>query len=460
MGATSGAISTTALAGTGVGANVSRRGDAPPMTTVGGGGGPAPGSSELSTAQSLELSPGGHLHMVSSEEEKTTVSSRDTRPPSLEPSLASGAGVSEGGVGATMVVSKSESSDEKKLNFLASFASAALSDMNDAAKDKEQQQKQQLEATKEGEKGDEESSALKQQPKSSEEGDAQQQQGHKRRNSADGASLPHKKRYMAEQRGMQQTGSYEQPHHHQQGPPQAYHYDQYRRHPSYEERGMASYNQHPHHGGYQHHQPHQWQPAPHHSNDPRSQGPPPPAIRPQFSRYQPHHHGPPPQPKQQQPPLPASVTSNKDKATDHQDQPPPLDPRPNVAAALAEAALRKNKLPKGLTFRKVCSHCGRQRAEHGEFGFGNKCPFTDCGRCGASAQCHQHASKKTVMGVMCTLTEAEGAIPGASEKYDLMLADLAARAEIRAGLARQELAHQQAQQQMMQQQQQQQQNAM
>ncbi len=39
------------------------------------------------------------------------------------------------------------------------------------------------------------------------------------------------------------------------------------------------------------------------------------------------------------------------------------------------------------------------------------------------------------MGVMCTLTEDDGAKLGASEKYDAMLADLAARAEIRAGAA-------------------------
>ncbi len=39
------------------------------------------------------------------------------------------------------------------------------------------------------------------------------------------------------------------------------------------------------------------------------------------------------------------------------------------------------------------------------------------------------------MGVMCTLTEEEGAKPGASRKYDAVLADLAARAEIRAGMA-------------------------
>lgn len=114
----------------------------------------------------------------------------------------------------------------------------------------------------------------------------------------------------------------------------------------------------------------------------------------------------------------------------------------NIAKALAAAQL-KNKLPKGLTYRKVCSHCGRQRAEHGEFGFGNKCPFTTCGRCGADEEAHlrcNDASQKNggapmSMGVMCTLTEEEGAKPGASEKYDAVLADLAARAEIRAGMA-------------------------
>ena len=38
------------------------------------------------------------------------------------------------------------------------------------------------------------------------------------------------------------------------------------------------------------------------------------------------------------------------------------------------------------------------------------------------------------MGVMCTLTETEGAIAGYSDKYEAVLADLAARAEIRAGM--------------------------
>lgn len=91
---------------------------------------------------------------------------------------------------------------------------------------------------------------------------------------------------------------------------------------------------------------------------------------------------------------------------------------------------KAGKLPKGLTFRKVCSNCGRQRAEHGEFGFGNKCALTTCGKCGADAQCHQR--KKVPMGVMCTLIESDGAIAGHSVKYDAMIADLAARAEIRA----------------------------
>eukprot|EP01082_Thalassiosira_pseudonana_P001817 g1325.t1 g1325 contig10:1862803-1865571(+) len=59
------------------------------------------------------------------------------------------------------------------------------------------------------------------------------------------------------------------------------------------------------------------------------------------------------------------------------------------------------KLPKGLTYRKVCSCCGRQRAEHGEFGFGNKCLFTTCGKCGASAESHR--INGTQMGFMCTL---------------------------------------------------------
>ncbi|KAL3782534.1 hypothetical protein HJC23_005208 [Cyclotella cryptica] len=107
---------------------------------------------------------------------------------------------------------------------------------------------------------------------------------------------------------------------------------------------------------------------------------------------------------------------------------------PTKSTTSSENNVKVAKLPKGLTFRKVCSSCGRQRAEHGEFGFGNKCPLTTCGKCGADTQCHQ--SRRVPMGVTCTLTESDGALTGYSKKYDAMLADLAARAEIRAEMGK------------------------
>lgn len=120
---------------------------------------------------------------------------------------------------------------------------------------------------------------------------------------------------------------------------------------------------------------------------------------------------------------------------------------PPVSLAYHNPKEAEKKLPKGLTFRKVCSHCGRQRAEHGELGFGKgvtKCPFTTCGRCGADEERHKAAFSGSYdddgnpmpvpMGVGCTLTEKDGAGPGMSEKYDAMLADLASRAEIVAAI--------------------------
>jgi len=38
------------------------------------------------------------------------------------------------------------------------------------------------------------------------------------------------------------------------------------------------------------------------------------------------------------------------------------------------------------------------------------------------------------MGVLCKLSVEEGAQPGASETYEVMLGDLAARAQIQAGM--------------------------
>lgn len=90
--------------------------------------------------------------------------------------------------------------------------------------------------------------------------------------------------------------------------------------------------------------------------------------------------------------------------------------------------IRVSGLPKSLSFRKICSKCGRTRAEHGELGFGNKCTFSDCGKCGAS--CQQHSLHSTKMGILCTLTVEQGATPGTSEAYDRKIRALAARAEI------------------------------
>ena len=85
-------------------------------------------------------------------------------------------------------------------------------------------------------------------------------------------------------------------------------------------------------------------------------------------------------------------------------------------------------LPKSLSFRKICSRCGRTRSEHGEMGFGNSCSFENCGCCGASARCHQRFGQ--VMGVLCQLSVSDGATLGASAIYHRKLQDLAAHADL------------------------------
>ena len=152
----------------------------------------------------------------------------------------------------------------------------------------------------------------------------------------------------------------------------------------------------------------------HHYNQPsmHHQTLSPQMIRPQFTRFQP----------------PLSQHHNATAKTA-----PPRVPESSANALVA--ANLKNKLPKGLTYRKVCSHCGRQRAEHGEFGFGNKCPFTTCGRCGADEDLHLKESGLCQMGVLCELTEEEGAKRGTRGKYEAMLIDLSARAEVLSGMS-------------------------
>ena len=86
-------------------------------------------------------------------------------------------------------------------------------------------------------------------------------------------------------------------------------------------------------------------------------------------------------------------------------------------------------LPKALSFRKICSKCGKTRGEHGELGFGNKCVYQDCGRCGAGIQ--MHVKSGIPMGFFCTLTVENGATPGASENYEKKIKELAIMAELK-----------------------------
>jgi hypothetical protein len=91
-------------------------------------------------------------------------------------------------------------------------------------------------------------------------------------------------------------------------------------------------------------------------------------------------------------------------------------------------------LPKSLTFRKICSYCGKTRGEHGELGFGNKCVFQDCGRCGAAVQ--NHIDAKTPMGYLCKLSVHEGASPRTVEIYEEKIRALACEAELRKSLTK------------------------
>ena len=105
----------------------------------------------------------------------------------------------------------------------------------------------------------------------------------------------------------------------------------------------------------------------------------------------------------------------------------PFYPRPARISSY-EDVMRTSGLPKALSFRKICSRCGKTRGEHGELGFGNKCEFEDCGKCGASLQLHKDAG--CCMGILCTLTVGQGATVGSSEAYSRKIRDLAARAEL------------------------------
>lgn len=95
---------------------------------------------------------------------------------------------------------------------------------------------------------------------------------------------------------------------------------------------------------------------------------------------------------------------------------------------------RNSGLPKSLSFRKICSKCGKSRGEHGDLGYGNKCVFQECGKCGAGQHVHDLACQS--MGILCNLTVEEGATPVASQAYERKIRDLAARAHFQRELSR------------------------
>lgn len=108
--------------------------------------------------------------------------------------------------------------------------------------------------------------------------------------------------------------------------------------------------------------------------------------------------------------------------------PPPYHLQPQKLFPTYEDVVKSSGLPKALSFRKICSRCGRARGEHSELGFGNKCVFNDCGKCHAGIQMHKQYG--CPMGILCCLSVKEGATPGQAFKYERKIRDLAARAKL------------------------------
>mmetsp|Transcript_401 Transcript_401/g.671 ORF Transcript_401/g.671 Transcript_401/m.671 type:complete len:460 (-) Transcript_401:71-1450(-) len=89
------------------------------------------------------------------------------------------------------------------------------------------------------------------------------------------------------------------------------------------------------------------------------------------------------------------------------------------------------KLPQSLSFRKICSKCGRSRNEHGELGFGNNCVFEDCAKCGASQK--EHEKEGVQMGFHCSLTERGSpfAKAGMADCYVRKIIEMATMAKLK-----------------------------
>jgi hypothetical protein len=102
--------------------------------------------------------------------------------------------------------------------------------------------------------------------------------------------------------------------------------------------------------------------------------------------------------------------------------------------ASIKTSLSHNKLPANLSFRSICSKCGKNRSDHGECSFGNKCSFTECGKCGASQQCHEKAGVR--MGWYCSLSKVSPSevMPGMADEYIAKVHKLAAMTQLRKDL--------------------------
>jgi len=119
-------------------------------------------------------------------------------------------------------------------------------------------------------------------------------------------------------------------------------------------------------------------------------------------------------------------------AAENRTAPPKRDSRPisqQTVSPMKAVYSETGGLPFNLTFRKICSLCGRQRAEHGEFGFGNKCCFATCGRCGSDSKLHEENGES--MGVSCQLAEKldDNKLRISSSDYERMLEELSERAK-------------------------------
>ena len=105
-------------------------------------------------------------------------------------------------------------------------------------------------------------------------------------------------------------------------------------------------------------------------------------------------------------------------------------PRNLLDNAFQATSISRNKLPKSLSFRKICSTCGRSRSDHGEYSFGNKCIIDQCGKCGLHKDVHSSAG--TQMGFYCNLAEKGVNVNMAKvEAYHRYIQDLAAISKLR-----------------------------